>query len=679
MLQPGAANIAAALPEPVDTWRAEVPPILSTSRWTRPLVWSALAAAAAIMIMMFSPPDAQKKVAMAPAPQDVAGAAADQRLEAHAPQAATKHEALATDGAPAKSRPMVASNRAAAQAPSGDAGGAPGGSGNGSVASPAVAAPHSTQNGFYAGPAPISQGTGGRGAAADQFNVSGDDGPAVTLLVVRCDVTPEVARSASFRKLLAEQQIPWQEERNATTPSDGQSLFATPHKALAGAKEASKPAADTPGAEKASVGKLATGKTAASKAIRSDKTPVVEKAEVGKNGVKSEAERIQSAPVIAATPAADATAQPPSNTEAVYVVASPAQVEATIAAIAGSGEYRNVQMTELGGPLPVELFSGVRETSDRTPESGAAPDIAAHSNLADGESLGAERTFEGLPEAGPEQQSVVSSPPAPAGAVATPAPQPSADVPPPKSADSAKPAVTDSKDQAPSPLDNESSRGEAPAPSPGKPSAHSLRQNVSAMSSPSAQPAIPSAAPAPLSVETIAELSRAVSEMAGEDKEGVSQKDIEANRSEGQANGKKVQAQNQQRQFSASDDNGKRRAVPMLAPAAPKPQVLEPTAAPRLGSAAPADEAASSEKALAHGKLKQSPAAMAQESRAQSKGSETRDDKQQGVIAGGGQGQASDLGREHDQDAAQAQSSVSPRRAIFLFRVIPAPTATSEP
>src|SRR4029079_14885175 len=90
---------------------------------------------------------------------------------------------------------------------------------------------------------------------------------------------------------------------------------------------------------------------------------------------KSELDRKQEAASVAdGAPATDAAAPPaPSNnylssgavsdTEAIYVIAAPSQVDATVAAIAGSAEYRNVQLTELTGQLPAELYGRMRATT----------------------------------------------------------------------------------------------------------------------------------------------------------------------------------------------------------------------------------------------------------------------------------------------------------------------------
>jgi len=311
MLQPGANQVAAieaASPTPVDTWRPEVPPILSMSRWTRPLVWAALTTAAAIMIMMFSPPDAKQKVALAPKVAD-GPAPADLAMQARDVDATDNRAMIATDAA------------------SGDA-------------APRIAGGESGQGGLFAGPESAAR-DGQANPTPESFSVDvpgGND----ALLVVLCDVTPEVASSASFRRLLAEHQIPWQDEPNAGNASGGQRAFAVQESAGAG-KEADPPAADA------------------------DKVKQAEPASVGKGEVATDASK----PL-----PAESGATPPS-TEAVYVVAAPSQVNATIAAIAGNAEYRNLQMKELTGPLPHELLAGMREHRGEAPELDAAQQNAA--------------------------------------------------------------------------------------------------------------------------------------------------------------------------------------------------------------------------------------------------------------------------------------------------------------
>jgi hypothetical protein len=310
MLQPAgnkvAAIEAAALPTPVDTWRPEVPPILSMSRWTRPLVWAALTTAAAIMIMMFSPPDARQKVALAPKVAD-GPAPADLAMQARDVDAPQDNAMIAADAVHGDPAPRVAGREPA-------------------------------QNHFFAGP--DSAARGGRvNPTPESFRMDvagGDD----ALLVVLCDVTPEVASSARFRRLLAEQQIPWQEVQAGGKASDGQTAFAAQESAGPG-KEADAPPAD--------------------------KSKQAEPASVTKDEVAADASK----PL-----PAESGATPPS-TEAVYVVAAPSQVNATIAAIAGKSEYRNLQMKELTGPLPHELLAGMREHRGEAPELDAAQQNAA--------------------------------------------------------------------------------------------------------------------------------------------------------------------------------------------------------------------------------------------------------------------------------------------------------------
>lgn len=69
MLQvPAAAPRAATAAAPA-SYDADHPPLLSWRRWQRPLAWSALAAAASLLIMMFSP-ERKQEVALAPVPRD---------------------------------------------------------------------------------------------------------------------------------------------------------------------------------------------------------------------------------------------------------------------------------------------------------------------------------------------------------------------------------------------------------------------------------------------------------------------------------------------------------------------------------------------------------------------------------------------------------------------------------
>ena len=150
ILQPqteSASDVAAGRP-------FEHPPLLSWQRWRRPLAWSALAIAAGLVIMLFSPE--RREVAMVPAPPDgelraPAEAGRAERLPATAPQRAAS-DSLAEDGQAVEVR-----NESQLQA---------------------------------------------LGVALPAGN---------EMLIVRCDVSDRASGEAALRKLLDQNSIAWQE------------------------------------------------------------------------------------------------------------------------------------------------------------------------------------------------------------------------------------------------------------------------------------------------------------------------------------------------------------------------------------------------------------------------------------------------------------------------------------
>ncbi|MBI2823389.1 MAG: hypothetical protein HYX69_01720 [Planctomycetia bacterium] len=182
---------AVAMPRPHEEKSASAgrPPVLSWARWQRPLIWSSLAVAAALVIMFLSPDERhQPQVAQAPAP------AAPGRGEAAWDVAHDRPMALAQQHGEADSKSGVdAADRYARggeQNPTSEAAGADG------ATSPYFALQLGDQEQVPLG----------------AYLVQEDEKQAATggALVVRCDVSPQVAGSDTFSRLLSQQQIVWQ-------------------------------------------------------------------------------------------------------------------------------------------------------------------------------------------------------------------------------------------------------------------------------------------------------------------------------------------------------------------------------------------------------------------------------------------------------------------------------------
>lgn len=684
MLQPGVTGVSAAeaggpaLPDPAATWKAEVPPILSMSRWTRPLIWSALATAAAIAVMMFSPPDAPNKVAMGPAPQangqqDAVAQNGVQRFEAQA-IVAPDNEAIPTIGAAnttadARATDGIASDEAKSQAAGGMGGGG----------QPAIAATRSATSGFYAGQAAATgRGLADQGAAP--FAARSYDGDA-TLLVVRCDVTPEVARSASFRRLLAEHQIPWQE---AAATADA-----------AGAKSAAEGAADTIRDVKDASALAATKEKDDDRALRAKKGD--SQASVARAAADRKAESpggADKAPAIegAAPPApanATGTHDTASNAEAVYVIATPSQVNATVAAITSSADFRNVQTRELAVPLPIELFGAKRASNGAKTSDADAADNAPPAAIP--------------PAAGAGDNSPAVASPA---AAAAPAFAGERD----KPGESANQNFFDKKQQM---------------TAPGEPAPQVLGSNVVDISSTIAQPVVAHAAPAALSTDTIAELSRAFDNPAADSKSNTLQSQFEVQPSDEAATGDKRQlstgepsaqdpqdvagSQKNSKPLSAigaakastgttmptdaprgaakptnasggADAPGraysagtKSTLIPPSAPgpvSAPAPAPLAESVAPPMDSAAKAGEAKRNDKSALGAMGKPAKAEASKDAYRLRSESTTRDNKQGGAAA-----PTEERETMQKQEAPPSAEGVAPKQVIFLFRIVPAPDA----
>ena len=203
ILQPAVTNVAPAVrPMYVD----ERPSRVSWQRWQRPLAWAALATAAALVIMLFSPE--QPRVALAPAPAGGelnAPAAVDMADRDAAKKTVTSADAAGQQG------------QFAARAAKPD---------EGPQFSRSKEADHSSSESYHfqvASPADLS---------------------ANEILVVHCDVPAGVSGEAALREILATHDIQWQsappdklsrtlpaatssagEDKEAvaqTTPSEGQ-------------------------------------------------------------------------------------------------------------------------------------------------------------------------------------------------------------------------------------------------------------------------------------------------------------------------------------------------------------------------------------------------------------------------------------------------------------------------
>jgi anti-sigma factor RsiW len=148
------------------------PPVLSWRRWQRPLIWSTLAVAASLVIMMFSPD--RQQVAIAPAPPggelNAGGAPAVRAL--------AKHDA--TEAVPI---PMAAPVDAPQAAP----------------APPSQVARDSRLAGAVLSDAAAPQ------ADSSLFDTGNDH-----LLVVECDVASAAVAEADLRGLLMANQIAWE-------------------------------------------------------------------------------------------------------------------------------------------------------------------------------------------------------------------------------------------------------------------------------------------------------------------------------------------------------------------------------------------------------------------------------------------------------------------------------------
>ncbi|HEY4311764.1 MAG TPA: hypothetical protein VGN12_20120 [Pirellulales bacterium] len=148
------------------------PPLLSWRRWQRPLIWSTLAVAASLVVMMFSPD--RQQVAIVPAPPggelNAGGAPAVRALAKHAAKKAVPG-------------PMAAPAHAPQAAP---------------------APPSQVARDVQAAGAMLSD------AVATQADLSLFDTGNDHLLVVECDVTSAAVAEADLRGLLMANQIAWE-------------------------------------------------------------------------------------------------------------------------------------------------------------------------------------------------------------------------------------------------------------------------------------------------------------------------------------------------------------------------------------------------------------------------------------------------------------------------------------
>jgi negative regulator of sigma E activity len=185
MLQPTTVTAAAPARALYDELR---PPVISWKRWQRPLAWSALAIAAALLIMAFSPDE--PKVAVAPAPPggELNAARPPDEMVARAgpaPAAVANEEALPKMREAELGRPRQLNRFLAA--------------------------------------------TDEQGKTADAFSPPSAD----RLLVVHCDVSAGADGEAALRQLLAEHKIAWED-----APSDKQSVVALARERVSDADDA---------------------------------------------------------------------------------------------------------------------------------------------------------------------------------------------------------------------------------------------------------------------------------------------------------------------------------------------------------------------------------------------------------------------------------------------------------
>jgi len=422
MLQPAAgagAQAATSGDAGIELARPDAPPLLSMSRWKRSLVWSALATAAAIALMIFNPQDTERNVAVAPGPQGEMGrpgptlaqrpmpqTAAPAAATTSAPAAPFAADAYSSDGA----RPMLAGDNAAARdgavAPMMAPQGAPP-SVRGDAERSAEGAPAGNPS-FYAG------SLGGGRAQTTASSLAADENE--TLLLVRCDITPDVARSAGFRKMLADQHIEWRElADDAHSPKDAQST-SIKNRFSKGVEVFEKQEARdqrTDGDRQNAVGQRKQGMITKSEGKEIPNQQKDSSKASGESTPKNRTANETTFPAVAdsavsdsaaadatATLAASADAGAPADTAAIYVVAGEAQVNATIAALTENAEYRNFRVTEVSGPLPDEVTAGI--AAQTVARSGAVS--------ADGEE---KRIPIKRSPAGP-QETDASAPPAPA-------------------------------------------------------------------------------------------------------------------------------------------------------------------------------------------------------------------------------------------------------------------------
>jgi hypothetical protein len=166
MLQPAAATAEAQAPRGYDEFHR---PVLSWKRWQRPLAWSALAIAAALLIMAFSPEE--RKVAVAPAPPDG-------QLNAAGPRAAMVAKADRAPAAMEQALPKSTNAEPGQPQPLG--------------ALPAAASvPRQSDNSLS-----LSSSNAGK------------------LLVVECEIAAGADAEATLRQLLAEHKIGWEDAQS---------------------------------------------------------------------------------------------------------------------------------------------------------------------------------------------------------------------------------------------------------------------------------------------------------------------------------------------------------------------------------------------------------------------------------------------------------------------------------